>query len=95
MDTHIHPTIAAALRPFIPRTPSVTITYAGIQLEVEYDYHRAEKPVYDADSPVCGPGCDASVDLHAVRHLGGDIQELLDAQTLAEIEARVLKELDE
>lgn len=45
-------------------TVDVELEY-GLVFECEYDYQPAEKPVYDVESPVCGPGCDASMEVTA------------------------------
>jgi hypothetical protein len=38
-------------------------TVGDTQILFEYEYQPGEEPVYDLDSPMCGPGCGESVSL--------------------------------
>jgi len=33
---------------------------------VSFDYQPEEKPVYDLNSPMCGPGCAAAVTINSI-----------------------------
>jgi hypothetical protein len=33
---------------------------------VDYDYQPEEKPVYNLNSPMCGPGCAAEVTINSI-----------------------------
>lgn len=62
---------------------------------IEYDYYPGETPVYDADSPVAGPGCEASVELCGVYVNGHEIIDLLRDGTIKHIAELVLEKLGE
>ncbi len=92
---NIHPTMQAALAPFAPRRyqPNIDLDYDGVPMRVEYDYFPAERAVYDVDSPLCGPGCPADVDISGVYVGGHNIIDLMDAGTLQHLSATVLEKL--
>lgn len=94
---NVNPTIAAALAPFAPRRhqPTLELDYGGLPLVIEYDYYPAERPVYDVESPLCGPGCEASVDLCGVYVNGHEIIDLLRDGTIKHIAELVLEKLGE
>lgn len=96
MNAHIHPVMQAALAPFAPRhrQPRMELDYDGVPLVIEYDYYPAEAPVYDVESPVCGPGCSAEVDICGVYVGGHDILDLLRDGTLKHIAELVLEKLE-
>lgn len=41
-------------------------SFGDAEVLIEYDYEPAEEPVYNIDSPTCGPGCPASVSIICV-----------------------------
>ena len=95
MNAHIHPVMQAALAPFAPRRhqPSIDLDYGGLPLTVEYDYYPAERPIYDVESPLCGPGCEASVDICGVYVGGHEIIDLLSDSVIKHITELVLEKL--
>lgn len=97
MNKHIHPTMQAALAPFAPRRhqPFIELDYGGLPLTVEYDYQPAERPNYDVESPLCGPGCEASVELCGVYVNGHEIVDMLSESVLKHIAEMVLEKLVE
>lgn len=87
---NIHPLMAAALAPFAPPQSEVqkktkrpkgrsfdTVLGDDIPITVFYDYQPPEAAVYDLDSPMCGPGCPADVDICEVMLMGEDVRDLL------------------
>lgn len=101
MNAHLPLTLARALAPMAPpqsvvhrairRVPTVDVELEyGLTLEVEYDYTPAEAPVYDVESPVCGPGCDESVEVCAAWIKGDptrrDIWPILPIETREVVE---------
>lgn len=92
---NIHPTMQAALAPFVPRRyqPNIDLDYDRVPMRVEYDYFPAERAVYDVDSPLCGPGCPADVHISGVYVGGHNILDLMDAGTLRHLSATVLEKL--
>lgn len=91
---NVHPTIAAALKPFAPAN-TLPINYGGVPLEVEYDYSPSERASYDVESPTVGPGCSASVDVTGVYHEGVDILELLSEGVVAHLSDLVLDKMED
>lgn len=94
---NIHPTMQAALAPFAPRRhqPFIELDYGDLPLLVEYDYQPAERPNYDVESPLCGPGCEASVELYGVYINGHEIVDMLSESVLKHIAEMVLEKLGE
>lgn len=97
---NVHPAFASALRwiapPSLPKrghSNTTTVIYSGLTLTVSYDYSPAERPVYDADSPLAGPGCDASVSAYEIKLGEQDITELLADSVRSDIEAKILEQL--
>lgn len=92
----LHPVMAEALRPFAPpqssvhkRGPSFTTALGeNLTVEVFYDYTPAESAVYDLNSPQCGPGCPAEVDICEVMLMGEDVRDLLVQSVIDELEQR-------
>jgi hypothetical protein len=41
----------------------ITVDLGGYGLLLEYEYEPAEAPIYNLDSPMCGPGCSESASL--------------------------------
>lgn len=95
----LHPVMAAALRPFAPpqsaihkRGPSFnTVLGENLSVEVFYDYTPAESAVYDLNSPLCGPGCPADVDITEVMLMGEDIRDLLAESVIERLEEQALE----
>lgn len=99
---NVHPAFAPALRWFAPpalpkrgHSNTTTVIYGGLPLTVAYDYSPAERPVYDADSPMAGPGCQASVDAYEIKLGEHDITDLLSDSVRSDIESKVLEQLGE
>lgn len=99
----MHPVFAQALRPFAPpsssvhRSPTKTVPFGGAEFVVEYDYHPAERPVYDLDSPLCGPGYPAEVNVISVRVVGSDADlfDLLSGRVIDQLAETILLEIEE
>jgi hypothetical protein len=98
---NVHPAFEHALwfaPPTLPKrghSRTTEVEYAGINFTVAYDYSPAERPVYDADSPLAGPGCAASVDAYEIKLGEHDITELLAESVRDDIEAKILEQLGE
>lgn len=100
---NVHPAFAPALRWIAPSLPkrghskTTTVNYAGLPLTVAYNYSPAEAPVYDADSPMAGPGCPASVEAYEVKLGEHDLTQLFSEYESGReaIEAKVLEQLGE
>lgn len=62
----------------LPVLPSFeAVIGENIAITVTYEHTPAEAAVYDVESPVCGPGCDAEVEICEVLLGGEDIRDLL------------------
>ena len=74
----------------------ITLTYSGIELLIHYDYEPAESPIYNVESPVCGPGSKAAVYICAV-YLPStptiDIFPLLEEYTITQLEEQILESI--
>lgn len=99
---NVHPAFATALRwiapPTLPKrghSRTTEVEYAGIPYTVAYDYSPAERPVYDADSPLAGPGCAASVSAYEIKLGEHDLVDHLDRQVIEAIEQIILEQLGE
>ena len=96
---NVHPAFAPALwfaPPTLPKrrhSSTADVCYADLTLTVSYDYSPAELPVYDADSPLAGPGWPASVEVYEIKLGEHDITELLADSVRASIEAKVLEQM--
>lgn len=79
------------------RTSVKTVYVGDVAFVVEYDYIPAEAPIYDVDSPVCGPGCDEDVDLISIKCEGSDFEllDLLAPKVNDAIKERICMELSE
>lgn len=79
------------------RTSVKTVYVGDVAFVVEYDYIPAEAPIYDVDSPVCGPGCAEDVDLISIKCEDSDFEliDLLKVKVLDLISEKVLVELSE
>lgn len=105
MNAHLPPTLARALAPMAPpqsvvhqivrrpRENTSDVVYGGVTYEVAYDYSPAERPVYDLNSPWCGPGSPAEVEIYAIRHKGEDITDIVSEAVTDELESIVLDRL--
>lgn len=62
-----------------------------------YDYQRAEAPVLDVESPVCGPGCEASVTVYEVLINGAwvDPRDVFDEGLVERWEQQLLQQLED
>lgn len=103
---NLHPAFAEALRPFAPAQSSVhheapkLPSFTGwvgddIKVTVTYEYTPAEKPVYDVDSPVCGPGHDAEVEVIEVLLNGVDIRDVLADSVIESLEEQAFARVSE
>lgn len=97
---NIHPLMAAALAPFAPPQSAIhkpkgpsftTVLGENLSVEVFYDYTPAESAVYDLNSPMCGPGCPADVDICEVMLMGEDIRDLLADSVIEMLEEQALE----
>lgn len=95
----LHPVMAAALRPFAPPQSSVhkrgpsftTVLGENLSVQVFYDYTPPEAAVYDLDSPLCGPGSPADVEICEVLLMGEDIRDLLADSVIERLEEQALE----
>ena len=62
----------------------------NITVLVVYEYTPAEAAVYDVESPVCGPGHDAEVEVIEVLLNGEDIRDLLADSVIESLEEQAL-----
>ena len=95
---NIHPTVAPFLARFappqsaihrLPALPSFNATLGeNIPVVVTYEHTPAEAAVYDPDSPVCGPGHDAEIEICEVLLNGEDVRDLLVQSVIDELEQR-------
>lgn len=95
---NIHPTVAPFLAPFappqsaihrLPALPSFNATLGeNIPVVVTYEHTPAEAAVYDPDSPVCGPGHDAEIEICEVLLNGEDVRDLLVQSVIDELEQK-------
>lgn len=65
--------------------PTTTLYAGGAAVLVEYEYEAGEDPIYDLNSPMCGPGCAACVTLVSALVNGEwvDPDEVFNASVLA------------
>jgi len=95
----LHPAFAEALRPFAPPQSSVhkrgpsftTVLGENLSVQVFYDYTPPEAAVYDLDSPLCGPGSPADVEICEVLWMGEDIRDLLADSVIERLEEQALE----
>lgn len=98
----LHPVMAQCLAPFAPPNSSVhrqaprlssfkATLGENIAVEVFYEHTPAEAPVYNVDSPVCGPGHDAEVEICEVILNGEDVHELLADSVIESFEQQAWK----
>lgn len=77
-------------------TNTITLTYSGIELLIHYDYEPAESPIYDVESPVCGPGSEDAAHICAVYLPSAptiDIFPLLEEYTITQLEEQILESI--
>ena len=77
-------------------TNTITLTYSGIELLILYEYEPAESPIYDVESPVCGPGSEAAVYICAVYLPSAptiDIFPLLEEYTITQLEEQIVESI--
>lgn len=76
---------------------STVVSIGDADFLVMYDYQPEEKPVYDVESPLCGPGCPADVELISVTCNDSEMEliDLLDKKILDLIEEKILVEISE
>lgn len=75
----------------VPKLPSFTGWIGDdIKVEVAYEYTPAESAVNDPDSPVCGPGCDAEVDVIEVLLDGVDLRDVLADSVIESLEEQAM-----
>ena len=92
MNSNLHPTLAAALAPFMPKprrfTPLATYWYTlcGVDLECEIEWEKAERQTRDEE------GYPASAYLHTACVGDTNIYELLDDEQRGEIETSFLNQ---
>ena len=71
----------------LPVLPSFEATLGeNISVTVVYEYTPAEAAVYDVNSPVCGPGHDAEVEVIEVLLNGEDVRDLLSDGVIESLE---------
>ena len=76
----------------VPKLPSFTGWIGDdIKVTVTYEYTPAERAVYDPDSPVCGPGHDAEVEVIEVLLGGEDVRDLLAQHVIDDLEEKALQ----
>ena len=91
---HIHPTMApfvASIAPkrSAPKLPSFeAVIGENITITVTYEHTPAEAAVYDVNSPVCGPGHDAEVEICEVLLNGEDVRDLLAQHVIDDLEEK-------
>lgn len=70
-----------------PKLPSFEATLGeNITVTVVYEYTPAERAVYDVESPLCGPGHDAEVDVIEVLLDGVDLRDVLADSVIESLE---------
>ena len=97
----MHPVFAQALRPFappqsaihrLPALPSFNATLGeNLSVQVFYDYTPPEAAVYGLESPLCGPGSPADVEICEVLWMGEDIRDLLADSVIERLEEQALE----
>lgn len=78
----------------LPVLPSFSTTLGeNIAITVTYEHTPAEAAVYDVESPVCGPGHDAEVEICEVLLNGEDIRDLLAQSVIDDLEERAFAQV--
>lgn len=94
---YLHPVIAQSIKHWtpkpLPKQPSAHIRLLDVDLQVTYDYQPSERMTSTY------PGCPASVEICEVYLLNApgrvDVHPFLSEPVLRELEARVLRQLEE
>lgn len=96
---NIHPTFAPFLASIAPpqsvhRTPALpsfnTTIGENLSVQVFYEHTPAEAAIYDVNSPVCGPGHDAEVEIIKVMLDGQDLRDVLADSVIESLEDQAL-----
>ena len=61
-----------ALDTSIEFLPAEAENYVEVAVEVEYDFRPYEPAVMDVNSPMSGPGCEASAEITEIRRRDGE-----------------------
>jgi len=69
-----------------------TITFKGIDFEVEYDYQPEEKPVYNYGDGYGYPGFNEEVDITSIKFQGVEFYDILE-NDIDEIESLILNKI--
>lgn len=73
----------------LPVLPSFeAVIGESLTVTVVYEYTPAEAAVYDVNSPVCGPGHDAEVEVIEVLLNGEDVRDLLAQHVIDNLEEK-------
>jgi hypothetical protein len=91
-----HPAESAGTYPLrarkLPVLPSFEATLGeNIAITVTYEHTPAEAAVYDLNSPLCGPGSPADVEICEVMLMGEDIRDLLADSVIERLEEQALE----
>jgi len=70
----------------------LTITFKGVDFEVEFDYQPEEAEVRYYSDGSGYPGCAEEIDIIEVTHKGEDVTEILEVY-FEELEAEISKEI--
>lgn len=90
-----HPAESAGTYPLRARKPPVLPSFEAtlgesITVTVTYEHTPAEAAVYDVNSPVCGPGHDAEVDVIEVLLDGVDLRDVLADSVIESLEEQAM-----
>ena len=100
----MHEVFAQALAPFAPPQSSVhrskLPSFTGwigddIKVTVTYEYTPAERPNYNVESPLCGPGHPAQIDICEVLLDGVDLRDVLADSVIESLEEQAFAEVAE
>jgi hypothetical protein len=92
----IHHTMAPFLASIAPKRSAPKLpSFTGwigddIKVTVTYEYTPAERPNYNVESPLCGPGCDAEVDVIEVLLDGVDLRDVLADSVIESLEDQAM-----
>ncbi len=90
-----HPAESAGTYPLRARSAPKLPSFTGwigddIKVTVTYEYTPAERAVYDVESPLCGPGHDAEVDVIEVLLDGVDLRDVLADSVIESLEEQAM-----
>jgi hypothetical protein len=90
-----HPAESAGTYPLRARSAPKLPSFTGwigddIKVTVTYEYTPAERPNYNVESPLCGPGCDAEVDVIEVLLDGVDLRDVLADSVIESLEDQAM-----